>query len=308
MKNAFSSSSFAMWGASCLLLLLALSNRSSAENDVLLDVINDVLRETGITHLCGDAVNETAMFAAYLTTPCNRLRQTNRAKFGNLFFDADGLTASLDGRSKLESQPMWDFVIYNENALELKKRLQRMNFTVSPIFILESVNNRKAFSLHKLCPEVGQKANLGLTKNIFSWNRAGKRLRKAGNALFCPGFAKGAVFHVSVTGLPPFLAQKGPKTFSGTDIEVLKVFGEKLGFTIACERQRSWGNEIGETGKWSGVIGMVMEGNSQAGTSHISLLRRRYRVNRKVHGERKCNYSKTLEYRLNFFLVDLMPK
>ena len=33
-----------------------------------------------------------------------------------------------------------------------------------------------------------------------------------------------------------------------------------------------------------------------------------YRVNRKVCGEKKCNYSKTLEYRLNFFLVNLMPK
>ena len=211
---------------------------------------------------------------------CHELKLIDRSKYAILHSHLDGLINSTVKRIDSDSHPTWDIILTNEYSNIIKWKLEQlqMNYSISPTLLLSSIKS-KAFTLHKLCPEFGQSLSISLTRNIISWSENGSLLKiKNKPGFICPGFAKGAAFHVSVVGLSPFLVQKGPNTFSGTDVETLKVFGEKMGFSITCSRQRSWGNEIGNSSKWSGVIGMVMEGKSQIGAGNIVLFHQRYKV------------------------------
>ena len=252
---------------------LVQASQASVIQNILLDIINKI----GVTNVCMEENNGEMFYDPLLS--CNELKLIDRSKYVILHSHLEGLINSTEKRHITDSQPIWDVVSTKVHPDVVKLRLEdvQANFSVSPILILSEVNS-KVFTLHKLCPEFGQNPTIGLTQNILSWSENGTLLKITNQPFFCPGYAKGASFHVSIIGLPPFLVQRGPHKFSGTDIETLNILGEKMGFSITCGRQRSWGNEVGDAGKWSGVIGMVMEGKSQVGTSHIALLLHRYKV------------------------------
>ena len=88
--------------------------------------------------------------------------------------------------------------------------------------------------------------------------------------VLCPPEVEGKTLNVAVIGYAPYLIRTSNKDLTGTDIEIVKVLGEKMGFNIDVTEFSDWGGPANKQAtKWTGVIGSVQKDVSQIGTGQL---------------------------------------
>ncbi len=145
-----------------------------------------------------------------------------------------------------------------------------LDFETAPIAILDKTSDA-IWTTKVFCPDVDGHSKHIWAKDNETW---GKVISSHARFICRPDLMKKTLKACGI-GSPPYFVPMANGEISGTEVKVMRVLADQLGFILYVEKCDEWLNKkVYENGteEWTGAIGKVLKGEATFAVSEIYLL------------------------------------